>query len=100
MVAEGDEGGQTAAQQGAIGLQGRGAVGDRHGGALLDLHEGLGLRDKEAAFGEVGAPAVAAQVGERPGAPARWGVRRVHPWGRRWIAAASWAARSPVALRV
>jgi hypothetical protein len=29
-------------------------VGDRHGGALLDLHEGLALRDKETAFGEVG----------------------------------------------
>ena len=41
VVAQGDEGGQTAAQQGAIGTGGRGAMGDRHGGALLDLHEAL-----------------------------------------------------------
>ena len=44
VVAEGDEGGQAAAQQRAVGLQGRAAVGDRHGLALLDLHEGLVAR--------------------------------------------------------
>jgi len=54
VIAQGDEGGQAAAQQGTIRLQGGGAVGDRHGLPLLDLHEGLRRCDKEAAFGQVG----------------------------------------------
>ena len=54
LVAEGDERGQAAAHQGAIGLQGRRAVGHWHGLSLLDLHEGLALCDKETALREVG----------------------------------------------
>ena len=41
VVAEGDERGQAAAQQRAIGLQGRRAMRHWHGLSLLDLHEGL-----------------------------------------------------------
>ena len=77
---------------------GRGAVGDRHGGALLDLHEGLVRRDKETAFGEVGLQG-GSGVGERLEALARWDAR-IHALGQVLEAAASWAARSPVALRV
>ena len=99
VVAQGDEGGQAAAQQGAIGLQGGGAVGDRHGLPLLDLHEGLRRCDKETAFRQVGLQRWQRGRG-RAGCAGAVGWAVYTPWGRCWMAAASWAARSPVAVRV
>ena len=99
LVAQGDQGGQAAAQQGAIGLQG--VVPWVTGTAVPCWIYMRALRSVTKKLPSVTwASSDGSAGGREAGCAGALGVRCIYPWGSRWIAAASWAARSPVALSV